>query len=447
MRALSLHLPAPRLPAALLTTALLTTALLTTGVLVTPDPALAQTPAETPVQINRIDLIRPDAPELAAFGPHAIGVRTLEVVDPDRPDILSARPGEPTPLHDRVLTIELWYPAELAPGQLPGTRYSTPTRNPQVTATLAGRAVREAAASSEGPYPLVILSHGHPGNRFLLSHLGENLASKGYVVASIDHRDSTYDDQQAFSSTLYNRAPDQRAVLDALAALSGDPSHPLHGVVEASRTALIGYSMGGYGAVNNMGAGYSEAGVASNGAPPNRQLHDFAASNPDYQATLDPRIRAGVAIGPWGMQAGFWDAEGLAGLTVPALFVAGDLDATSGYENGVRALYEGAVNSDRYLLVFKNAGHAAAAPIPLPVELLAEGNGQGAGHYTDSVWDTLRMNNILQHFATAFLDLHLKGQVESRSYLELPEDGANPGAGGWKGFPGRSAVGLRMLRD
>ena len=27
-----------------------------------------------------------------------------------------------------------------------------------------------------------------------MSHLGENLASKGYVVVSIDHPESTYDD-------------------------------------------------------------------------------------------------------------------------------------------------------------------------------------------------------------------------------------------------------------
>ena len=60
----------------------------------------------------------------------------------------------------------------------------------------------------------VIISHGYPGNRYLLSHLGENLASKGYVVASIDHKsDSTYDDQTGLASTLYNRPLDQLFVL------------------------------------------------------------------------------------------------------------------------------------------------------------------------------------------------------------------------------------------
>ena len=31
-----------------------------------------------------------------------------------------------------------------------------------------------------------------------MSHLCENLASKGFVVVAIDHKDSTYDDQKAF---------------------------------------------------------------------------------------------------------------------------------------------------------------------------------------------------------------------------------------------------------
>ena len=31
---------------------------------------------------NRIDLIRPDAPDLALLGPHPVGVKTLELVNP-----------------------------------------------------------------------------------------------------------------------------------------------------------------------------------------------------------------------------------------------------------------------------------------------------------------------------------------------------------------------------
>jgi len=409
-------------------------------------------------QTNRIDAVRPDAPELAHFGAYEIGVRTLVLTDRNRPDILNTASGGATQFYDRNLTVEVWYPAQLAAGQEPGGQYQTITRDPTVNAILTGRAVRDAAPlTGAGAWPLVIISHGYPGNRYLMSHLGENLASKGYVTVSIDHRDSTYDDQQAFSSTLYNRSFDQAFVLAAVAdrGTSGSGSF-LSGIVDAGNTALIGYSMGGYGVVNNLGAGYSETGITALGAPPNRLLEVRGAADPEFKARLDPRIKAGVAVGPWGMNNRAWDAEGLAALDKPALIVAGDADATSGYENGIRAIYEQAVNSDRYLLTFENAGHNAGAPIPLPVELAAAGNATAANHYLDPVWDNVRMNNILNHFVTAFLDLHLKGETDKRSYLDVisrAQDGVyDVDADGqprsthtyWKGFPARSGIGLIM---
>lgn len=432
--------------------------ILTSGSLMNSHPSHAQA-TSSPALVNRIDLVRPDAPELAQHGIFNVGVRTQELVDADRPDILNMRAGQETPLYDRPLTIEVWYPAQLADGQQAGGSYQTLTRNVELTATLHGRAVRDAdALTSEGAFPLVVLSHGYPGNRMLMSHLGENLASKGYVVASIDHTDSTYDDQQIITSTLYNRAPDQRFVISAMAEINADSTHALSGIIDADNTGLIGFSMGGYGAVNNLGAGYSETGVSFLGSPPNRLLQEMAASNPEFSSTRDPRIKAGVPIAPWGMNNGFWDADGLAGITVPTLFVAGDADTTSGYENGIKAIFDNAVNSDRYMLVFKNGGHSSAAPIPLPVEFYGREDQTGAGHYTDGVWDTLLTNNILQHFVTAFLDLHLKGKSEQREYLDIVEDGAdtvyslnhegmpNPQHTHWKGFAQGRTVGLKMLR-
>jgi len=197
-------------------------------------------------QSNRIDIVRHDAPDLARFGEYDIGVRTLEFTDPNRPDILNSSNGGETVFYDRTLTVEIWYPALLAADQQPGGDYTTSTRNPAITATLHGKAVRDAAAlTSVGPMPLVIISHGYPGNRYLMSHLAENLASKGYIVASIDHRDSTYTDQQAFWSTLYNRPLDQLFVLDQMAALSDSADSFLGGMVDAEHTGIVGYSMGG----------------------------------------------------------------------------------------------------------------------------------------------------------------------------------------------------------
>jgi predicted dienelactone hydrolase len=408
--------------------------------------------------VNRIDVVTPAAPELAAFGPYPIGVRTVQATDRNRPDVLNTTEGGPTARYDRTLTLEIWYPAELASGQQPGGEYRTITRNPAVTTTIYGRAVRDAAPSRGSAFPVVIISHGYPGNRYLLSHLGENLASKGFITVSIDHKDSTYDDQKAFASTLYNRPLDQLFVLSEIDRLgkAGSGSF-LAGLADASRTGLVGYSMGGYGVVNAVGGGYAEAVVAAQGAPPNRLLAERAASNAAYRASADPRIKAAIAIAPWGMQVGFWNAEGLKGITTPLLFVAGSLDEVAGYEKGARAIYMGAVNADRYLLTFVNAGHNAAAPYPAPVEAITSPASSGASpftHYADAVWDTTRMNNILQHFAAAYFALHLKGERDKQSFFDVVPNGKDavfsidrdgkPTATHdyWKGFKRGTAAGL-----
>lgn len=407
-------------------------------------------------QTNRIDTVRPDAPELAQFGDFDIGVRTQSIVDSNRVDILNTKRGEEPAYYDRPLTLEIWYPAALAAGQSPGGDYQAITRNPEIIATLHGTAVRDAQPlTSEGEFPLVIISHGYPGNRYLLSHLGENLASKGYVVASIDHTDSTYDDQKAFASTLYNRPLDQRFVLNTMAGFAEDSGHFLNGLVDANNTAVVGYSMGGYGLVNNLGGGYTDAIIGSFMAPPNELLNAHATRNPEYRENLDPRIKAGVAVAPWGMNADFWTEDDLANISVPALYIAGDADTVAGYEKGPRMIYEHAKDSDRYLLTFKNAGHNAAAPYPLPLEILNNEDKTGASHYTDPVWDTVRMNNIMDHFVTAYLDLHLKGDETKADFLELVPDGAdgkysvsngqeNDDHTYWKGFGSGTAVGLKL---
>jgi predicted dienelactone hydrolase len=399
-------------------------------------------------QVNRINVIRPDAPNLAGYGDYHVGVRTLTLIDENRVDVLNTQQGQPNTLYDRSLTVEVWYPAALGREESPGGEYRTITRNPEISTTLFGQGVRDAAPNlTIGRCPLVVISHGYPGNRFLMSHLGENLASKGFVAVSIDHRDSTYDDQQAVSSTLYNRSLDQRAVIQRIDELSEDESSVLYGLVDASNTGVVGYSMGGFGLINNLGGGFSDVALSSPMAPPNELLAEHAARNPLYAEHLDPRIKAGFAIAPWGMESGVWLAEDLAGITTPTFYVAGDNDTISGYERGVRAIYDNAVNSDRYLLTYQNAGHNAGAPYPVPWEILDSPTGEGADHYMDPVWDNVRMNNVLNHFATAFFRLYLNADSSMSKYLDLSQEGVNATnapPGDWSGFPQGSTVGLTL---
>lgn len=358
--------------------------------------------------MNRIDRIRPDAPALAGFGPHPVGVETLHLVNPDQVDLVAFPAGDRR--KDRALTVELWYPAVAGSGE--PVPYDTLLRDGHRRIALHGSALR-GAVQADGRFALVILSHGYPGNRLLMGHFGETLASHGYVVASIDHTDSTYADKAAFASTLINRPLDTHFARAALGARA-----------DISRSAIIGYSMGGYGALVSAGAGVSDAALGLEGAPPRERAKHL------LHPVVDPSLKAIIPIGPWGRQRGVWDAAGMAGLKVPMLLMAGSADEVSGYDSGMRRIFTEAVNAPRHLLTFHNAAHNAAAPIPAPAEAWEPSpylDFMPFDHYADAVWDTLRMNGIAQHFARAFLDLHLKGDVESAAYLDGSFKGFAPG--------------------
>ena len=112
------------------------------------------------------------------------------------------------------------------------------------------------------------------------------------------------------------------------------------------------------------------------------------------------------------MNTGFWDADGLAGVKILMLFIAGSQDDTSLYENGVRAIWDNVGGVETALLTYVNGGHNAAAPMPAPAESYYFNEEKGfdiSEHYSDAVWDTVRMNNIAQHFVTAWMDERLKG--------------------------------------
>ncbi len=409
---------------------------------------------------NRIDTQLPNAPELAAYGAHTVGVRQLEMVNPGQVNILAIDPAapkpDPLPTYDRPLTVEMWYPAEAeATGD---TTFKAFLRDGTTEVVLNGRAIRDAApAAGDDAYPLVLISHGYPGNRFLLSHLAENIASKGYVVASIDHTDSTYRTQAAFGSTLVNRSLDQLFVLEQMAQMASDGGE-FDGLYDADNTGLIGYSMGGYGAIITAGGGVTEASVAYPWGGPHGTLGIHQAGSETHNALPDSRIKTAIAFGPWGMNTGFWNAEGLAGIQIPMLFIAGSQDDVSLYENGVRAIWENASALPHALLTYENGGHNSGAPMPAPAESYYFSEAKGfniSEHYTDPVWDTARMNNIAQHFVTAWLNRALKADAKAGSYLDLVAN-SNDGVWSvnddgsekedhsyWKGFAKGTAKGLR----
>lgn len=410
---------------------------------------------------NRIDSQRPDAPQLAAYGEYKIGVRTLELVNPDQINILALDPKQSKPnempLYDRPLTAEVWYPAQASStASASNTIINAYIRDGKKQVELHGKAIRDAKAiASEKAFPLVIVSHGYPGNRFLLAHLAENIASKGYVVVSIDHTDSTYRSKDAFASTLVNRPVDQLFVLDHLANMAADKSSFLYELVDANNTALIGYSMGGYGALINAGAGITKEAVSS---PLSAPFGTLKRHQSGLKPKVDERLKTIVAFAPWGMNYNMFD---LNTISIPMMLVSGSQDDVSGYENGVRAIWQGAKNVDRSLLTYMNANHNAGAVMPAPEESYvynAELGGSVSAHYYDAVWDNVRMNNIAQHFVSAWLNKYLKNDDDMKPYLDLVPN-SNDGVWAkdesgqekdehtyWQGFDNRTAKGLKFER-
>ncbi|MDQ2711554.1 MAG: hypothetical protein M3Y24_04840 [Acidobacteriota bacterium] len=167
-----------------------------------------------------------DAPELAFRGPYSVGVRTIEITHAQQVDILHFdKQTSHAPLYDRKLKVEIWYPATIPPGKEESTIYvSAMPSGAGKTFEIRGKALPDAPPLSGTRFPLVVVSHGYPGSRTFLTNLTENLASKGYVVAAIDHTDSVFGEVRAFPSTLLNRSKTSSSRLKKSACSRSSPA-------------------------------------------------------------------------------------------------------------------------------------------------------------------------------------------------------------------------------
>ncbi len=399
-----------------------------------------------------------DAPQLAPLGPHKVGFRSVTLVHKAQPDLLNVDPATGrVHLHDRALTVDIWYPAKARRGAAPvtyaGSLYGEPP-GPPAKFTVPGLAIRGAAPDGQG-YPLVIFSHGYSNAPAVMTWLTENLASKGYVVAAIHHEDPdpyvVSADKRAAPN--FNRPVD---IAFVAAALRRD----LGALIDPAELALIGYSQGGYGVLAAGGATLDPDGpnmgqVAGGWM---KRLARGAATEAEGKV---PGVKAIVAIAPaGGAPRSAWGNAGLLGITAPMLLIQGDVDLTVDYKTGALADFENARNSNRYLLTFRQAGHDIGLS-PAPAQM--RGNLWDIDWFQDPIWRADRVNAINLHFITAFLAVHLKHDAGMNSYLDVPVEDAgegiwnapdktpwsaySPGGNGvtlWKGFQRRHAQGLTL---
>lgn len=386
-------------------------------------------------------------PELSESGEYKVGVTTLTVSYPDLVTDISGSKAA------RSLTLEVWYPTIVGTDV---TFYSDEVRSGKQFEVAANAYRNVEIANTDSSYPVVVISHGYTGYRTIMYYLGEHLASHGYIVAAIDHTDSTNKEvnfaenpYSGFPSTLLNRSRDQVFTLNAVV------EHPFFkGFADKNKAGVIGYSMGGFGAVSTVGACYafndSTASAFTGVQDPSaiqwvKQALNSCAGGKTTADDVLPVWKAALALAPWGGQHQLFDVESLNRINIPVFYVAGDNDDISGY-HGVRWLFDNTGSSDTKLLTVKNARHNIA-PHPAPVE--AYGNEFDLGSYLEPAWETQKLNAINEHFALALMNCHVKSLTQFCDYLNVtgssdqaPVKGEVPAP--WKGFDNRWALGLVM---
>ncbi|MFF4041062.1 alpha/beta hydrolase family protein [Streptomyces sp. NPDC001816] len=212
----------------------------------------------------------------APTGRHSVGMVGLHLVDKSRTDPYV--PGD----KPREVMVSLWYPATDTSGhyQAPwmpsisgahflASRGLTPQ---QVTLPRTAGHVLAPVDTRLGKLPVLLYSTGLHSDRAMGTALAQDLASRGYLVVTVDH---THDANEVqfprnrlevntmapgthSSDTLKVRAADIRFVINQLGTISRggnpDPGHPtlptgLSKSVDMSRIGMFGWSLGG-GAVD-----------------------------------------------------------------------------------------------------------------------------------------------------------------------------------------------------
>jgi predicted dienelactone hydrolase len=401
-----------------------------------------------------------ETPELGRVGDYAVGTVEKEYVFPNRARIsaMGAVTGN-LPAEDRRLKVRIWYPATADTSTAP-TRYVHMFKGPGQPAfeiVMQGVSVTNALSIAAKTFPLVLMSHGFGGWNTQFSNLGEMLASHGYIVASIDHGDSPITSKSdallSFGNVLLDRAQDQRQVLTRLLG----EAKLLN--IDSDKVAMLGYSMGGYGALATAGANYNPASETIARLPTAAQKIVTAAT-PEIAAKID----ALVVLAPWGGQpdSRVWTAQSLSNITIPTLVISGDHDDIVNFREGVSWIFDQLSGADRHMLVYREARHNIVGN---PVPFAPETAFPIIEFMNEPVWRQDRINMINQHFIRAFLDLHLKGDTAKAAYLEVPTEIAGNGDwpaefgesfGGmmandkqpkhWRGFQRRWALGLAMYK-
>jgi predicted dienelactone hydrolase len=249
-----------------------------------------------------------------------------------------------------TLITQIWYPADQSSVEQP--QWIGAPNSPLFS---AGKAALGAALATDRPkFPLIVLSHGTGGSAAVVAWFGTALASRGYIVAAVNHPGNNGLEpytQQGFT-LWWERARDISVIIDQLLGDSTFGSR-----IDARRIGAAGFSLGGYtvielaGGVTDRSAyiDFCQSPRADNmcKTPPEFQGNlfdsgDLAKTDSEYRDSLshssdsyrDPRVRAVFAMAPALGPA--FRPEGLRGISIPVEIVAGASDSNVPIESSAR---------------------------------------------------------------------------------------------------------------
>jgi len=351
---------------------------------------------------------RPRLPE--PTGPFRVGTTTRHWVDPDRREIFDGPSSGP-----RELMVQLWYPASAnADGRwarytdFPWTLESLALLMDLPRHAFAGigaletHAIEDAPiATTGGPFPVLLFSHGRCGVREHNTFQVEELASHGYVIATIDHpyaasgvtfpdgrmvefdprllppwprHDPEDPDGEFLDSIIPFLADDLAFALRRIEAIQGDPVEGFAGRLDLDRVGAFGVSLGGV------------------------VVAELVAREAAFAAGL--------------ILDGYVPAAALAtGLARPFMWISRDAatmrregwsEADVGLAQGsMRAGFD-ALPGDGYIVLVPGMYHVDFSDGPLLSPLIAARGLSGP-------FDGERGRDILRRYSVAFFDRHLKG--------------------------------------
>jgi len=251
--------------------------------------------------------------------------------------------------------------------------------------------------SGDGPFPVILFSHGVGGTRDGYEYLGRHWASHGYISVHVQHigsDDATWRGaehpleamRQAVNdpANAVNRPLDIRFAITRLEQLNREDS-PLKGRLDLDRIGMAGHSFGAYTTQAVIG-------------------EVFVLANGQEVSLPDPRVKAAIAMAPSAPARRQDIDKAFAAVKVPCFYMTGTADETAIGETKAadrRIPFDRTHGADACLVTFTGGDHLIFAGQRL------RGNGE----------KDPRFHELILMSTTAFWDTCLKGDRSAKNWL------------------------------